>query len=278
MLCPKLLVAVAFLAPVFAQTHTDCNPMNQTCPPDAAFGTSHTFVFNTSRTVTDTFNTTAGALSYGSDGAEFTVAKRGDSPTIQSNFHIFWGQVSVILKAAPGQGIVSSVVLQSDDLDEIDWEWIGGNGTYVQTNYFGKGNTTSYDRAVWHEVSSDVRDNFHNYTTFWTQEKIDFYIDGTKVRTLPYAAANGGSNYPQTPMDVRMGIWAGGDPANDKYTIQWAGGATDFTKAPYTMNVKEAYVQDFSNGTEYEWTDRSGSFQSIKAIAQVNLASLLTAN
>lgn len=26
------------------------------------------------------------------------------------------------MKAAPGQGIVSSIVLESDDLDEIDWE------------------------------------------------------------------------------------------------------------------------------------------------------------
>jgi hypothetical protein len=42
------------------------------------------------------------------------------------------------MKAAPGVGIVSSIVLQSDNLDEVDWEWIGGVDSRVQQNYFGK--------------------------------------------------------------------------------------------------------------------------------------------
>ena len=27
------------------------------------------------------------------------------------------------------QGIISSIDLESDDLDEVDWEFMGGNGT-----------------------------------------------------------------------------------------------------------------------------------------------------
>ena len=48
--------------------------------------------------------------------------------------------MSFFLKAAPGTGIVSSAILQSDDLDELDWEWLGGTeyASKVQTNYFGK--------------------------------------------------------------------------------------------------------------------------------------------
>jgi len=42
------------------------------------------------------------------------------------------------MQAAAGTGIVSSIVLQSDDLDEVDWEMIGGNTTFVETNFFGK--------------------------------------------------------------------------------------------------------------------------------------------
>ena len=64
---------------------------------------------------------TGPGISYTNDSAFFTMKQKGDAPTIQSNFYIFWGSVSVIMKAAKGQGIVSSVVLQSDDLDEIDW-------------------------------------------------------------------------------------------------------------------------------------------------------------
>lgn len=40
---------------------------------------------------------------------------------MQSNFYIFFGVVSTVMKAAPGQGIISSIVMESDDLDEVDW-------------------------------------------------------------------------------------------------------------------------------------------------------------
>jgi len=264
--------ASVLLTPVLAQTWTACNPMNAslTCPPDPALGLNHTFYFNTSTAVDQAFNVTAGTLNYGNNGAEFTIAQKGDSPTIQSQFYIFFGSVSVIMRAAPGQGIISSIVLQSDDLDEVDWEFIGGNATYVETNYFGKGNLSSYDRAVYYPVSSDTRDNFHNYTTHWTAEKLEWYIDGALVRTLPYAAADGGYNYPQTPMTVRLGIWAGGDPTeNQPGTVEWAGGVTDYSKGPFTMYVQSATVNDFSTGKEYVYSDHSGSWQSIKTIACV---------
>ncbi|KAH8591470.1 concanavalin A-like lectin/glucanase domain-containing protein [Bisporella sp. PMI_857] len=263
-----LIGATGLITPIVAQTFTLCNPMERDdCPNDPAFGLKdHTFTFNDSRTVTDSFNITNGALSYGSNGAEFTITKRKESPTIRSKFYIFFGSVSIIMRAALGQGIISSIVLQSEDLDEVDWEFMGGFPLVAQSNYFGKGNTTSYDRAVYHNASSDVHDNFHNYTVDWTQEKMDFYIDSVKVRTLMYGDANGGKNYPQTPCTVRLGVWAGGDEENTNGTIEWSGGLTDYSKAPFTMYVKSAQISDYSTGKEYEWTDRSGSFQSIKAI------------
>ena len=55
------------------------------------------------------------------DGAHFRVQKSGDAPTITSDFYIMYGKVSCNLRAAPGAGIVSSLVLLSDVLDEIDW-------------------------------------------------------------------------------------------------------------------------------------------------------------
>lgn len=129
----------AFLAAnVAAQTFTTCNPLNTTCPSDTALGTTASWNFSNSVIADDVvWNTTAGTINWAADGAEFTVNGRGDSPTLQSNFYIFFGRVSVIMKAAPGVGVVSSIVLLSDDLDEIDWEFIGGNKTYGETNYFG---------------------------------------------------------------------------------------------------------------------------------------------
>ena len=84
------------------------------------------------------------------------------------------------------------------------------------------------------------------------------------VRTLQYEDALGGKNFPQTPMTVRLGIWAGGDKANSNGTIEWAGGLIDYHGGPYTMTVQQVHVQDFTSGKEYSYGDMTGSYQSIK--------------
>ena len=254
----------AVISSAVAQTWTSCNPLNSTtCSTDTALGMNYTFDFTQNSASPAIWNTTAGTINYGVNGAAFTMNERGDSPTIQSEFYIFFGVVEVIMKAATGQGVISSIVLESDDLDEVDWEFLGGNTTHAETNYFGKGNTTSYDRAIYYPVDNPQA-NFHNYTTKWTADKIEWYIDNTVVRTLAYADANGGKNFPQTPMNVRLGIWAGGDPKNPNGTIEWAGGLVDYSKGPYTMVVKSARVTDFSTGSEYKYGDKTGSWQSIE--------------
>lgn len=265
--------------PAAAQTWTSCNPLNGTgCPSDPALGTSNaSFTLNsTSSFHTSLWNTTAGALTYNSSGAAFTIDKKGDAPTIQSKFYIFFGEVEVWLKAASGQGVVSSVVLQSDDLDEIDQEFIGNNDTHAENNYYGKGNTTdAYKRAKWYALpdGGNPTEGYHNYTTRWTKESLEWYIDGSVVRTLAYADANGGADYPQTPMNVRIGIWAGGDKQNSNYTVQWAGGEIDYTKGPYTMFVQSVRVTDFSTGSEYKYGDTTGTWQSIQTVPGNSTAS-----
>jgi beta-glucanase (GH16 family) len=251
-----------------AQTTTDCNPLDRTdCPACPALGTNATFDFTSKSASSDVWTADAGTVDYSSStGGDYTINSQGDSIRITSKFYIFFGRVSVLMRAAPGRGIVSSIVMESDDLDEVDWELIGGNNSYVQSNYFGKGNTTSFDRAVWHPID-DPQGNFRNYTTVWTKEKLDWYIDDELVRTLNYEDALEGKNYPQTPMFVRLGLWAGGDPEkNPKGTVEWAGGETDFSQAPFTMSVKNVYVEDFSSGSKYIYGDKSGSYQSIKTV------------
>lgn len=176
------------------------------------------------------------------------------------------------MRAASGTGIISSIVLESDDLDEVDWEFIGGNHTSVETNYFGKGNTTAYDRAIYYAVS-DPQENFHNYTTVWTAAALQWFIDGTLVRTLEYDDALQGRNFPQTPMHLRLGIWAGGDPTeNSNGTVEWAGGDTDYTKGPFTMTVASVEVEDYSVGAKsYTYGNTSGSWESIEITRYVHL-------
>jgi len=153
--------------------------------------------------------------------------------------------------------------MESDDLDEVDWEFLGGDTTQTETNYFGKGNTTTYDRAIYYPVSSPQTTQ-HSYAVNWTSSSIEWLIDGVVVRTLNYADANGGSNFPQTPMRLKVGIWAGGDPSNGQGTIEWAGGLTNFGDAPFTMTVQAINIVNYSPGSSYTFSDESGSWQSIK--------------
>lgn len=171
------------------------------------------------------------------------------------------------VRASQGTGVVTSFVLQSDDLDEIDWEWLGGDEFNVQTNYFSKGDTTTYDRGGMSPVGSP-QDTFHTYTIDWTPEALNWIIDGTVVRTLTYADAKGGSTYPQTPMQIKLGTWVAGKKDAPEGTVEWAGGYTNFADAPFLGYYKSVVITDYSNGVDgaksYSYGDRSGTYESIK--------------
>ena len=259
-----LLASCAFQAA--AQTFTDCNPLNSTCPADLALGVKNYTVSFGSTLETSIWNQTNGALQHDGTTAQFTISKKSDGPTVKTNFYFFFGVAEVIMKAAPGQGIVSSIVLLSDDLDEVDWEMIGGNNTHVETNFFGKGNATLYDRAIWYPISNPIQ-NYHNYTIVWTQEKLEWIVDGQVIRTLGFADYHNGIQYPQTPMQLSLGNWVGGDSSLPKGTVDWAGGLADFSKGPFTMDVKSVRVSDYSSGKQYTYGDHSGTWQSIKSVA-----------
>ena len=138
----SLVVAIAALAaPAAAQTSTSCNPLNSTCPADPALGTSFSQTYGLDSSFDPgLWNFTAGQADFSDSGATFEIVNSGDSVTAQTSFYIFFGRVEVWMQAAAGQGIISSLVLLSDDLDEIDWEIMGGNTTYGENNYYGKGN------------------------------------------------------------------------------------------------------------------------------------------
>lgn len=183
-----------------------------------------------------------------------------------------FGRVDVWLKASAGTGIVSSFILESDDLDEIDWEWLGSTDSSVESNFFGKGNTTTYDRAIYHNVASPI-ETWHNYSITWTAASTEWYIDGALQRTLNFgdALALGGKNYPQTPMRVKMGNWVGCASVAAETntatagTCSWAGGAATFGSNTWTMYVANVTVNDFGCGGDYTYTDLTGEWQSIKS-------------
>ena len=142
-------------------------------------------------------------------------------------------------------------------------ETLGGDTTQIQTNYFGKGDHSSYDRGSFAEVDQP-QETFHTYTVEYTKEAMTWSINGNVVRTVAYQDAKGGSRFPQTPMRVKIGTWAGGDPDNDPGTIEWAGGETDYGAAPFTAYIKSVKIENENPASEYSYSDNSGSFESIK--------------
>lgn len=216
-----------------------------------------------------------GKIDWSEKGATFIIERSGDAPMVQSRFYMLFGRFEVVMKAASGQGIVSSAILQSEALDEVDWEFLGSNHTHVLTNYFGKGNTTSFDRGREYKMDTAPQDDFHNYTIDWTADRIQWWLDGKMLRELVPAQALGGKNYPQTPMNIRLGSWAGGDKANnDPGVVKWAGGETNFGDGPFIMTVQSVYAKDYTEGAEYSWEnmDSSGAWQKVKVIAYATLS------
>lgn len=250
-----------------AQVTTKCNPMEKNCPDNPALGIEHHFHFNSSPPLGTWEETAAGDITYDPEkGAIFKLTKQGDSPTLRTKFYFFGGRTEMMLKCAPGRGIISSMMWLSDTLDEVDWEFFGTNDTHAASNYFGKGEE-DFGNGEYHPTGFDVYDDYHNYTTLWTQDKLEWWIDGKLVRTLVPDDAQGGKNFPQTPMRLSLGIWAGGDPRLPEGTQQWAGGSTNYDDGPFEMYVKSVKVTDYSTDAEkFVYTDKKGMWDSIKVV------------
>ncbi|KAI0413145.1 concanavalin A-like lectin/glucanase domain-containing protein [Xylaria grammica] len=262
-------VALAATQLVSAQTYTECDPREKSCPADPAVGKENTVTIDFTAGKNSFFKVAEGTtINYSDKGAAFSMKKETEAPTITSTKYIFFGKVDVEVEVAPGQGIVTSVVLQSDDRDEIDWEWIGSDTTQVQTNYFGKGDDSTFDRGGYSDVANP-QTTTHTYTIDWTKDYVHWIVDGNLVRELKYADAKSGTRFPQTPAQLKLGTWVAGSSTAPEGTVEWAGGLADFSKGPFTAYYKKVTIQDYaggvSNAKQYVWEDGSdGSWETIK--------------
>ncbi|KAI4099237.1 MAG: hypothetical protein L6R37_006039 [Teloschistes peruensis] len=264
-----LAAAIALTGQTNAQVTTSCDPTKGICPNDKGLAAPNYAIDFTSVKTLPSEWTLADSenITLGPQGAEFAFEKRYDSPTMWTDFKFFFGRIEFVVKAAAGTGIVSSMVLLSGDLDEIDWEFLGGVTSTIQTNYFGKGYTGTYNRSTTPAVTSP-QTTFHTYAIDWSPTALVWSIDGAAVRILKAADADGnGSQYPQTPMKVSLSLWDAGDP--DAATQGWGGGVTPIPPPePYVMYVKSVKIWNTNPAQQYKYTDQSGSYNSIKLIQE----------
>ncbi|EEY17022.1 cell wall glucanosyltransferase Mwg2 [Verticillium alfalfae VaMs.102] len=236
-----LSLAVAGMAS--AQTWSLCNPVEgDDCKPNPAFGGAAKYDFTTATKLDDlnSFFTVDPGVVYndkqmsfdGGAGASMIIFEESNAPTLTSKEYLFFGKVECVLRASPGQGIITSIVLQSDALDEIDWEFIVPR--------------------LHHRVDPGRHHFLH------------------RRQRCPHRYARRGS-YPQTPMQLKLGTWVGGKGGKEQQgTIDWAGGLAQWDQAPFAAHYQKVTIQDYAGGKkaarEYVYTKGQGSWESIKVV------------
>ncbi|TQV95509.1 Concanavalin A-like lectin/glucanase [Cordyceps javanica] len=290
MMLSKTFVTAALALAASAQTSTKCSPLKQGtwqqqqqqqqqhrsrhfqrvyCPADPAVGKKG-ISCDFTKGACDAFDHVAGkAVTYGARGAVSAVDAPQQAPTLESKEAIFFGRLEVEMQAAPGRGVITSIVMLSDDLDEIDLEAVGSDNVQIQSNTFSRGDDSKHDLLGMLPVA-DLTGASHTYAVDWTTERIQFFVDGALKRTLRRADIP--DRYPESPMRVKIGAWVAGYYGNAPGTIEWAGGVADFSNGPASSYFKRITVTDYAGGSaatdkdvkEYSYGDRTGSAASIK--------------
>ncbi|KAI1340942.1 hypothetical protein F5Y15DRAFT_36666 [Xylariaceae sp. FL0016] len=260
------------LAAIVASVRGQCNPTQGSCEPIPGFTEDYSIDFTTTSTLpSEWIQADYEPISFGPKGVEFTLTDPTIAHYIWTKEYLHYGHVEVVMQTAPGIGVISSAVLMSDDLDEIDWEFSGndfGQSTpTLQTNWFGKGVTGWWDRGTQPHVATNLTKNFHTFTLDWLPDSLTWSVDGTVIRTL--YARDGDSDthqYPQTPARFHLGVWDAGGPDVAWWTVNWAGGSTDVRGFPYTAYVKSVNIRPYKPCPMYKYMDTSGSSGSVKCV------------
>jgi beta-glucanase (GH16 family) len=107
----------------------------------------------------------------------------------------------------------------------------------------------------------------------YTPKAVTWYVDDKVVRVLTYEEV-GAAEFPQTPMQIKMGTWCGGCKGQPKGTVEWSLGPTNLEDGPFDAIYKSISIIDYAGGSgptsesvkEYVYGDKSGNWESIKVI------------
>jgi len=163
-------------------------------------------------------------------GLALLLTEANGGTRISSTRYIMYGQVTVRMKTSHYNGVVAAAILMSNIKDEIDWEAPGNSTTSIQNNVYILG-IAAYDNGGVASGLNDTFTGFHDYTVNWSQNNLEWLIDGKVVRSINDTA--GGQGLPASPSRIQISIWPAGINASAKGTVEWAGGYIDWNNPDY---------------------------------------------
>lgn len=229
----------------------------------------------------DPWTYTGNVLAYKKDDSLLlTMKKESTGTVISASNYIWYGKIKVSMKTSHLQGVITNFILMSDVKDEIDYEFVGNDLDHAQTNYYFQG-YTDYTKMKKGDVDNSF-ESYHDYEVDWSEDKIDWIIDGETVRTVKkddtYNETTKNYDFPQTPSRIQIALWPGGDKSQGKGTIEWAGGEIDWDaddikkQGYYYAALKSVEVECYDkpsgakgNGTKaYVYNDKTGKKDNVE--------------
>uniref|UniRef100_A0ACD5TTQ9 Uncharacterized protein n=1 Tax=Avena sativa TaxID=4498 RepID=A0ACD5TTQ9_AVESA len=148
------------------------------------------------------------------------------------------GAVAAAVRAPAGDtaGLNYNLYLSSlegsPDMDEIDFEFLGGDKRAVQTNYYVAG---VGGREAVHGLPFDSSDGFHHYAVAWGAEAIEWRVDGEVVRREE--RRDEGQPWPEKPMFLYASLWDASGVDEGRWTGTYHG-----RDAPYVCSYRDVRV------------------------------------
>lgn len=151
-----------------------------------------------------------------------------------------YGRVDFRAKLPKGKGIWSALWMLGANFDDVGWprcgeidimELIGSEPKLVHgtAHFFGSSNTNeSNGSSKFLTGGQDYSDEFHVYSIVWTENKVEWRVDGVKFHTITPADLNGGDWAFNNEFFLIMNVAVGGN---------WPGSPDDSTIFPQRMLV-----------------------------------------
>ncbi len=168
------------------------------------------------------------------DGKPFTGSE------IQTDEFFGYGTYEVEMQASGVSGVVSSFFLFTSEFfgasqhNEIDIEFLGGDTTVMNINYFYGNDKLGSNGSVQVDLGFDAAAALHDYSIEWEPDAIRWYAEDT----LLYEVTSGTSAIPipDEAMKIYANVWTGGE------TLEHWHGAVDDNATAEVSYASVSYV------------------------------------